>query len=122
MSRATRIARSLAFCPFAEPVEPGALDRWLDVWPTEELAAARPLGGDFAARQESKMANADEPFGQHMEEEPSDKLVGRQPHHLGTIGIGIILQAERHLAVLQRQQTGIGKGHAVGIAAEIAKH
>src|SRR5258707_14362849 len=76
----------------------------------------------MAARQESVMANADEPFGQHMEEEPSDKLVRRQPHHLGTMVIRIILPAERHLAVLQRQQARIGKGHAVGIAAEIAKY
>jgi len=90
--------------PFPEPVQPGALDRWLDLWHTQELPAAGQLGGDVAASQQAVMANADEAFGQHVEQEAADKLVGRQPHHLGAVIVRIILPVERHLAVRQRQQ------------------
>jgi hypothetical protein len=46
------------------------------------------------------MANADEPLGQNVEQEPADELVRRQPHHLGPMVVGIILPAEEHLVVL----------------------
>ena len=68
------------------------------------------------------MANADEPLGQDVEQEPSDELVRGQPHHLGTMVVGIILPAEKHLVVLQGHQAGVGNGDAMGIAAQIAKH
>ena len=76
------------------------VDRWLDVWRSQELSAASQMCGDVAACQESVMANADEPFGQHMQQDESDKLVGAQPHDLGTMIVGIILPVERDLAVL----------------------
>src|SRR5262249_19599958 len=36
-----------------------------------------------ATGRESVMANADEPLGQDVEQEPADELVRGQPHHLG---------------------------------------
>jgi len=54
--------------PVSDPVEPGALDRWWNVWHGQELAAAGQVRGHIAAGQESVMANADEPFGQDMEQ------------------------------------------------------
>src|SRR5262249_45578686 len=108
--------------PFAESIQQRALNRWLDVWRSQELSAACQVCGDVAACQESVMANTDEPLGQYVQQEASDKLVGAQPHDLGTMVVGIILPVERDLAILQREQAGIGNSHAVGIAAEIAKH
>src|SRR5262249_41151361 len=39
-----RAAIQILLAPFPESVEPGALDRWLDVWHTQELPA---VGGCF---------------------------------------------------------------------------
>src|SRR5258708_11545483 len=61
-------------------------------------------------------------LGQHMEEEAADKLIGRQGQGFLLTVIAVVLVAELDLAVFDGEQTIIGDGHAVGIAAHIVEY
>ena len=63
--------------PLLELIQPSALHRVLDVGYAQELSATGQLGGDVATGQESVMANANEPLGQYMEQEPADEFLRR---------------------------------------------
>ena len=61
-------------------------------------------------------------FRQHMEQEPADKFRRWQPHHLDAVVVRIIPPVEKHLVVFQGEQAGVGNGHTMRIAAQVAKH
>ena len=65
------------------------------------------------------MANANERSWQHMQEEASQELVGAESHRPVLIVLGVVLPPERDLAVLERNQSVIRDGHAMGIASEV---
>jgi len=58
---------------------------------------------------------------QDMEQESSDKLLGRHGHDLFLIAIGVVTPAEGNLTLFQLEDTLIADGYPVGIAAEILK-
>ena len=54
-----------------------------------------------------------------MEEETADELCGWKSHLSGLLGIVVIPCVESYLAVLATDQSMVGDGHSVGIAADI---
>ena len=67
------------------------------------------------------MPDADEALGEHVEKEPPQKLIQRQPHEPLLILMRRVAPAEHHFPILQRHQTVIRDGHAVRVAAQIAE-
>src|SRR5206468_8880745 len=57
-----------------------------------------------------------------MQKESAQELGGGKGHCAGLATVGVILPAESHALLLEGQQAMIGKGHAVGIATEVAQH
>src|SRR5271166_5050542 len=61
---------------------------------------------------------------QYMEQEAADELVRRERHDalpLGTIA-AVVLVAEGDAGLVERKQTPVGDGDAVGVAREIGEH
>src|SRR5207302_1342767 len=68
------------------------------------------------------VADAMEAFGQDVEQEAADELVGTKGHHLLLVVVAIILPAEADPALGKTDQAAVGDGDAMGIAAEIIEH
>jgi len=68
------------------------------------------------------VTNADEAFGQHVQKEATQELGGNQRHLTLLAAVGVILPAKGNALLVEGQQTMIGDGHAMGVAAEIAQH
>ncbi len=68
------------------------------------------------------MADPVEAAGHGVLQEAADELVGLQSHDLGLAVLAIVFSGEADLAVLEPDQTAVGDGDAVGVAAEIAEH
>ena len=68
------------------------------------------------------MADAHEAWGKHMEQEAAQELLHRQGHQALLVAVGGVSPAEGNLAVLLADQTVIGDGHPVGVAAEITEN
>ncbi len=54
-----------------------------------------------------------------MEEETADELYGWESHLSGFLRIVVVPCVESHLSVLITEQSMVGDGHSVGIAADI---
>ena len=68
------------------------------------------------------MADAAEPFRQHVKEKATNELVGVDDHHLGLVVRAIILPTEVDATVLAGEEPAIGDRDAMGIAPEIIQH
>jgi hypothetical protein len=55
-------------------------------------------------------------------EEESDELGGGDGHHFGLAGVAVILPLEGDPVVFEGQQTAVGDGHTMGVAAEVLQH
>lgn len=75
-----------------------------------------------AVRQQAVVADADEAFGQDMQEEAAQELPGFESHDALPVAVGIIAPAETDLLSIEGGEAMVGDGHAVGITAEIAQH
>lgn len=88
----------------------------------QQAATAFQLGGAAAVGEEAIVANAVKTVGQDMEQETADEFAGLQRHHLLLVVMAIVLPAEADGAVRELDQTAVGDGDAVGVAAEIGQH
>ena len=68
------------------------------------------------------MANAHEALGQHVQKEAAQELGGSERHLALLAAVGVVLPAEGDALAVEGQQTVIGDGHAMGVAAEITQH
>ena len=70
------------------------------------------------------MADAVEAVGQDVHQEASDEFVGVQRH--GAMAVGavapVVLVAERHARLVERDQAAVRDGDAVGVARQIGQH
>jgi hypothetical protein len=66
--------------------------------------------------EEAEVTDADEAFGQHVQEEAAQELGGIQGHLTLLATAGVILPAEGHAFLFEGQQAMIGNGHAMGVA------
>ena len=68
------------------------------------------------------MADADETLGEQMEEKAAQEFIERQRHQLLLIMVSGVAPTKGHLAVVERNQSVVGDGYAVGITAEVVEH
>ena len=108
MDTAARAARRLRW---AQTV--GALSRG---WSGKQLARSRDVGGTIAAGKQPVVPNAMKALWQHMDQEATDELVGRQRHRLVAAWSidPIVLVPEGDAVVVGSYEATIGDGHAVG--------
>ena len=63
--------------------------------------------GPMAGTPQPVVADFMEPLGQHMLQKTPDELMGGQRHGFPTLVLGVLV-AKAHLAVIDREETGIG--------------
>ena len=97
----------------------GRLGQQLGTGGGEQLATERELGLAVAVGQEAVVADALQAGRRHVLEEAADELHGGDGHHSGFAGIAVIFPLEGYLTVFESQQTAVGDGHPMGVAAEI---
>ena len=68
------------------------------------------------------MPDPDKAFGEHMEEEATDKLEGRQLDASVRSGLLIVPGPEGHRLSIEGQESLVGDGHPVGVMAQVAEH
>jgi len=87
----------------------------------EKLAATRELLRATAIAEEPIIADAMKAFGQDVQQEAADELVGGDGHDLPSIVVAIVLPREADLAVLDVAQAVVGNGDAVRIASDVVE-
>jgi len=96
--------------------------QWLG-WPRPQQAAAQLNAlSPAAVGEKAKVADLNKACGQHMQQKAPDEFLHLQRHRGGLTGAGIVLPAERHAAVLQRDQTLVGDGYPMGITRQVLQH
>jgi hypothetical protein len=65
------------------------------------------------------MADADEATGQDVEQKPAEEGGGLERGESRGVPVGAILPPEGDVVVLQRDETIVGEGDPIGIAAEV---
>ena len=79
-------------------------------------SSASPVG------EEPEVADADEAFGEQMQQEATQELIQRQGHNLLGIVMSRVAPAKGDLAIGERDQAVVGDGDAMGVAAQILEH
>ena len=93
-------------------------------WHGEQLACLRDVVGAGAIGEQTVVTNAMEAGGQHMDEEATDELIGCERHCFVPIASfdPIVFPLESDALVVERDQSPVGDGDAVGVARQIAQH
>jgi hypothetical protein len=68
------------------------------------------------------VADADEAFGEQMQQEAPQDLIQRRGHQLLYIVVSRVPPTKGNLAVGQRDQSMVGNGYAMGVAAQVLEH
>ena len=63
------------------------------------------------------MADADEAFGQQVQEEAAQELIERQGHQLVFVVVSGIAPAKRNLVIGERDESVVGESDAMGVVA-----
>ena len=71
--------------------------------------------------EEAEVADAHETARQQVQQEAAQELVDRQAHDTLLVGMGGISPAEADVALPECDQSAVGDGDAMGVAAEIAQ-
>ena len=96
---------------------------WRGVFYLQQIAGLRQLLHPRGVGHPAIMADAVEAFGQDVQEETADELIGVEGHGLVVYGVtAVILVPEGDSVVVIGDEPGIGDGDAVGIAAEVLEH
>jgi hypothetical protein len=90
----------------------------------KQFAHLRKTGAAHRIRKQSIVTDAVEATGQHMQKEATHELAGLEGHGLvtGAPLRAIVLPAERHAALIKREQALAGDRHAVCIAGEVREY
>jgi hypothetical protein len=92
----------------------GPIDAWLHA---EQRAAASERSSAVAVGEEAEVADADQAFGQDMDEKAAQELLGGNGHDLAAVGI--VSPAEGDAKVLESHEAMVGDGDAMGISGQI---
>lgn len=90
----------------------------------EQLPDSGYIGGAVAIAVETIVANAVLTSGEHVDQEPADKL-GRCQRHGGVAARAfkaVIFDAEGDVVVVHADQTTVGNSHPVRVARQICQH
>jgi hypothetical protein len=89
---------------------------------SQELATADQLPLPVAIAKEAIVADTLEAVGKHVEQEPTDELVGRQGHGFLFAVVAIVFVTELHVAIFDIEQAIVGDGHAVSVATHVVEY
>lgn len=82
-----------------------------------------PAGGEGfffgAIGEESEVSNADKGFRDYVEEESSDKFIGGKSNGFVLIAITSIFIVKGNFSVIVFDDSVIGDGHTMGVAAKV---
>src|SRR5277367_3979081 len=94
------------------------------LWDVEQLTGASDVPGPAAIGEQTVMADAMEPAGQHVDEEAADELVDGECHHPApSLLLGaIVFPFESDPGIVERGEPAVGDGDAVGVAREVGQH
>jgi hypothetical protein len=96
---------------------------WFCRWQCNECCEAKgQQSGAPAVGEEAEVADANEALGEQMQQETAQELIERQGHQFLLIVVSRVAPTKSDLAVGQRDQSMIGDGHAMGVAAQILEH
>jgi hypothetical protein len=72
-------------------------------------------------RQETEIADANEPQGKHVQEKAPQELLHRQGQEALLVGVGGVSPAKGDLVTDQRDEAMVGNGNAMGVGAQVVK-
>jgi hypothetical protein len=93
--------------------------RWRDG--VEECTTSQQGWGPSAVGEEAGVADANQSLRQHVDQEPSQELIGRNGHHLLLAAVGVVLPAEGDAILLAGNEAMVGDGDAVCVASKVVK-
>ena len=88
----------------------------------EEGTAARQARPTVAVGEQAEVPDTDEAAGEDVQEEAAEELIGFEGHDLDGVAVGVVLPAQAHDALVEADETVVGKRHAVGVAPEVGQH
>lgn len=90
----------------------------------EQMPDPCDIGRAVAVSVEAIVANAVLAFGEHVDQEPTDELWGRERHGGVTSCAfkAVIFDAEGDTALIETDQAAVGNGHPVRVARQIGQH
>src|ERR1700757_5270921 len=90
----------------------------------KQLTGACDVVGARAFGEQAVVADAVEAFGQHVDEEAADELVGGECHALVSIAArdAVVLPLEGDALLVEGDQAAVGDGNAVGVTRKIGQH
>ena len=88
----------------------------------QHMPAASDVVAAPAIGEEAVVADAMEAVRQAVQKKAADELIGAKRHCPGHAVVSIVLPGEADLAVGERDQSAVGDGDAMGVAAEISQH
>src|SRR4029077_14586840 len=88
---------------------------------SEQLQGACDVVGASAFGEQTVVSDAVQAFGQHVNEEAADELVGGERHTLISIAAldAVILPLEGDALLVEGNQAAVGDGNAVGVTRQI---
>ena len=87
----------------------------------KESASVLEFALNISWSHQAKMANADKAVRKYMEEEPPDKLLGRQADKPVGSRILVIPGTEGNGLPIKGQEPLVGEGYPVGVMAQVAE-
>ena len=87
----------------------------------QETASLLEFGFDVSGCHETEVPDPDEAFGEHVEEEATDKLEGRQVD--ASVGSGLLISSdpEGNRLSIKSHESLVGDGHPVGVMAQVTE-
>jgi len=75
-----------------------------------------------AVGEEAEVADADQSFGQNVQQKAAQELMSGNGHDLVLSVVGIVSPAEGDAIVLEGHEPMVGDSHAVGVAGQIVEN
>src|SRR5262249_33425389 len=90
----------------------------------KQLARACDVVGASVLGEQAVMADAVQAFGQRVDEEAADELVGGERHTLVSIAAldAVVLPLEGDALLVEGDQSAVGDGDAMGVTRQISQH
>ena len=90
----------------------------------EQMPDPCDIGRAVAVSVEAIVANAVLAFGEHVDQEPTDELWGRERHGGVTSCAfkAVIFDAEGDTALIETDQAAVGNGDPMGVARQVCQH
>jgi len=88
----------------------------------EEFTAACEVLASRRVGKQSVVSDAHQSGRQNVEQEAAEKLLHVEGHEPFRVASCAVVPAKGHAVVVEGEESVVGNGHAVGVAAEIAQH